>query len=451
MSARRVGWPGIVRLGLVQAALGSIVVLCTSTMNRVMQIELMLPAVLPGTLVALHYLLQVLRPRLGYASDVGGRRTPWIIGGMALLAGGGVLAALATAWMSTSLTGGIALALVAYILIGIGVGGSGTSLLVLLASLCDPARRPAAASIVWLMMIAGIAITAGVAGHLLNPFSGQRLVAVTGAVGLLAVAMTALAVWGVEGPAAPAVPAGHQPPFMVAFRQVWAETQVRQFAMLVFVSMLAYSAQELIIEPFAGAVFGLPPGKSTQLIGVQHGGVLTGMILLAIAGAASARWRVGSLRSWMALGCFASTIGLLAMACAGSVGPAWPLATSFFLLGIANGFFCAAAIGSMMQLAGAGRESREGVRMGVWGASQAVAFGLGSMAGSSAVDLAKLLLGSPVSAYAAVFFAQAILFLVAGLLSLRVGTPSAVRPAAEFVVAGDAGLSRTGKAGLGGW
>ncbi len=437
---RRIGWTGIVRLGLVQASLGAIVVLCTSTMNRVMQIELMLPAVLPGTLVAWHYVLQVLRPRLGYGSDVGGRRTPWIVGGMALLAGGGVLAALATAWMGSSLLGGITLAVLAYTLIGIGVGAAGTSLLVLLAKRVDEPRRPAAASLVWLMMILGIALTAGIGGKLLMPFSGLRLIEVTAAVGALALALTTLAVWGMEGAAGPAAPAEPQPPFAVAFRQVWGEQQVRHFAVLVFVSMLAYSAQELIIEPFAGAVFHLPPGQSTQLIGVQHGGVLTGMILLALAGLASARWRFGSLRGWMALGCFASTIGLLAMATAGSVGPRWPLAGSFFLLGVANGFFCAAAIAAMMQLAGSGRAAREGVRMGLWGAAQALAFGLGSMAGSSAVDLAKALLGAPVAAYAAVFTAQAVLFLVAGMLALRVGAPAHGGAEAELVVAGDAGI-----------
>ncbi|TXM90237.1 PucC family protein, partial [Methylobacterium sp. WL116] len=79
-------WAQIVRLGLVQTALGSVVVLMTSTINRVMVVELALPAIVPGALVALHYAVQVLRPRWGYGSDVGGRRTPWIVGGMAALA-----------------------------------------------------------------------------------------------------------------------------------------------------------------------------------------------------------------------------------------------------------------------------------------------------------------------------------------------------------------------------
>ena len=68
------GWGSIARLGLVQMALGAIVVLTTSTLNRVMVVELALPALLPGMLVALHYLVQIARPRMGHGSDVGGRR-----------------------------------------------------------------------------------------------------------------------------------------------------------------------------------------------------------------------------------------------------------------------------------------------------------------------------------------------------------------------------------------
>ena len=82
-------WLGIARFGLVQAALGAIVVLTTSTINRVMIVELALPAMVPGLLVTWHYALQVLRPSWGHGSDKGGRRTPWIIAGMGTLALGG--------------------------------------------------------------------------------------------------------------------------------------------------------------------------------------------------------------------------------------------------------------------------------------------------------------------------------------------------------------------------
>ena len=67
-------------------------------------------------------------------------------------------------------------------LIGVGVGAAGTSLLVLLAKRTDDDRRAAAATIVWVMMIAGFIVTTGVAGHLLDPFSPARLVAVSGGI-----------------------------------------------------------------------------------------------------------------------------------------------------------------------------------------------------------------------------------------------------------------------------
>ena len=158
--AAPLSWLGIIRLGLVQTALGAIFVLATSTLNRVMVIELALPAVLPGALIALHYATQILRPRLGHGSDVGGRRTPWIVGGMAVLALGGLMAAVATALMRSSVVLGLALAVPAFVLIGLGVGAAGTALLVLIAKRTAPSRRPAAATIAWVMMIAGFIVTA---------------------------------------------------------------------------------------------------------------------------------------------------------------------------------------------------------------------------------------------------------------------------------------------------
>jgi BCD family chlorophyll transporter-like MFS transporter len=75
-------------------------------------------------------------------------------------------------------------------MIGIGVGAAGTSLLALLASRVAPERRAAAAATTWVMMIAGIIVTAGVAGSLLDPFSPQRLATVAGGVVLFAFLIT---------------------------------------------------------------------------------------------------------------------------------------------------------------------------------------------------------------------------------------------------------------------
>ena len=197
MSTSGLGWGGIIRLGLVQTSLGSIVVLTTATINRLMVVELALPALLPGALVGLHYGIQIARPRFGHGSDVGGRRSPWVIGGMAILALGGITAALATALMASHLVAGVIMATLAFVLVGIGVGASGTTLLALLAKLVDERRRAAAATMVWLMMIAGFVITAGTAGYFLDPFSWSRLVIVTTTICVAAFVLTVLAIRGI--------------------------------------------------------------------------------------------------------------------------------------------------------------------------------------------------------------------------------------------------------------
>ena len=416
-------WFGIFRLGLVQTGLGAIVVLTTSTLNRVMVVELAMPAILPGALVAIHYALQVFRPAWGHGSDVGARRSHWIVGGMAVLATGGLLAAVATAWMATHPLFGILLAVVAFCLIGAGVGAAGTSLLVLLAKRTDDSRRAAAATIVWVMMIAGFIVTTAVAGHMLDPFSPTRLIAVSASVSVAAMILTVAGVWGIEGRnrAAPVAPRTAPPAasFRLAFMEVWAEPKARRFAIFVFVSMLAYSAQDLILEPFAGTVFGFTPGGTTRLSSLQHAGTLFGMASVPLIGALYPRSR-GNLQIWTIGGCLASAVALSCLAAAALVGPSWPLRETVFMLGVTNGAYAVAAIGSMMALVGAGGEKREGVRMGLWGAAQAIAFGIGGFLGTLASDVARVLLSSPALSYAVVFGSEAALFVVAAWMAMWV-------------------------------
>lgn len=428
-------WLGIIRLGLVQAALGSVVVLITSTLNRVMVVEYALPAVLPGILVALHYAVQMLRPRFGYGSDRGGRRTPWILGGMAALSTGGVLCAVAAVGIARNPIPFLALAIVAYSLVGLGVSAAGTSLLVMLAKRVDDRRRAAAATIMWVLMIAGFAVTSGVAGHFLDPFSPQRLILVTSSAAAIAFALACAAVWKVENDPLPsAVPpsaATPQPPpgrdFRKVLRQVWSEPQARRFTLFVFTSMLAYSAQELLLEPFAGKVFGYTLGESSRLSGLWHGSVLLGLVTVGIACSGSRRF--GSLRMWTIGGCMASALALLGLAGADILGPHSPLRLIVAALGLANGVFAVAAIGSMMELAHRGDAGSAGLRMGLWGAAQAIAFALGGFLGTFIVDFVRYFFGSPVAAFAIVFGVEALLFLVAAAFAAQVEAAGNPEPA----------------------
>ncbi len=411
-------WAQIFRLGLVQACLGAIVVLMTSTLNRLMVVELALPVVLPGFLVALHYGVQITRPNWGFLADQGGNRTRWIILGMIMLALGGLGAALAIPVLETSLALGLTLSIFAYVVIGLGVGASGTSLLALLATATAEHRRPAAATITWLMMIAGIALTAITAGAFLDPYSHGRLLVIVAIICAGAVGLTILAVWGIERRVITR-PAPPPTRFREGIRDIWADTRARHFTFFVFLSMTAYFMQELILEPYAGLVFGFTPGQSTSMSGAQNGGVFLGMVLVGVA---ATGLRIGSLRFWVVTGCMGSALVLMAIASAGAM--ALPLVPLVIALGFFNGMFAVAAIGSMMQLAGEGRDKREGTRVGLWGASQAIAAGFGGLTGAALVDLARSLL--PVAeAFGAVFTVQALIFVASAALAARIMVPRA--------------------------
>lgn len=407
-------WVQIVRLGLVQLCLGAVVVLTTSTLNRLMVVELALPAMLSGALVALHSFVQITRPSWGFLSDAQGNRTRFIIGGMAVLSAGAALAS----WMVALGIAGHGIGLVgsvfAYVLIGMGAGASGTSLLALLASGCAPSRRAAAATITWLMMIFGIAVTSGVIGAMLDPYSPSRLMAIVGVVTVGAVLLTAAAIWGIERRVIPArMP--DETPLRQGLAEVWAEKRTRVFTLFIFLSMTAFFLQELILEPYAGLVFAYSPGASTSLSGAQHGGMFIGMLAVGIA---VSGLKIGSLRAWVVGGCLGSAVMLAVIAALGQVRVDL-LTPAVAVLGVFSGMFAIASIGAMMQLAGQGREGREGTRMGVWGASQAIAQGLGGFAGAALVDALRLS-ESTANAFGIVFALEALLFVAAGLMAWRI-------------------------------
>ena len=434
-------WFAIVRLGLVQAALGSIVVLTTSTLNRVMVVELSLAAVIPGLLVGLHYAVQLGRPLWGHASDNGSSRTVWIVGGLALLALSGTGAAATTLLFEQGFWLGMAAALVAFTLIGFGIGASGTSLLALLASRTAPERRPAAATLVWMMMIAGIVATAIVSSIFLDPYSHLRLVTITAVSGTVAFFVAALGVADIERSTRQIRDDSHAKgrgtPFRGALAEIWHDPAARVFTVFVFVSMLAYQTQDLILEPFAGLLFGFTPGESTALSGIQHGGVLLGMAFVGIVGSLFARRRPGLLRLFTVIGCIGSGLALGLLAIAAGKAPSWPLEANIFALGFANGVFAVAAIGTMMTLSGQGRKSREGIRMGVWGAAQAIAFGLGGFLGTAAIDVMRWLSGDVALSFAVVFTGEAVLFLISALIATSIGVAAVrhPRPAARAPLA----------------
>ncbi|MCV3768060.1 BCD family MFS transporter [Rhizobium sp. TRM95796] len=420
------GWLDIVRLGLVQAAIGAIVVLTNSTLNRVMVVELGLAAVVPGLLVGLHYAVQITRPLWGHRSDAGGSRASWILIGLAILALGGVLASATTFLFPHSHLAGLAIAVVAYVLIGMGVGASGTSLLALIATRTAAERRASAATITWMMMIFGIIATSIVTGTLLDPYSPERLVVVTAATGATAFLVAWLAIYRLEArpEIANETAAAPKPGFNDSLKNVWRDRQAKLFTLFIFLSMLAYSTQDLILEPFAGLLFGMSPGESTRLSGSQHMGVFLGMALVGGGGFLFGRRLPNLTRIFIITGCFGSALALVALCFAATLAPRWPLQVNVFALGFMNGVFAVAAIGAMMTLATRGASGNAGMRMGVWGAAQAISFGIGGLLGSVALDLGRRYTGADETAFALVFGLEALLFLMSTAVAFALGRES---------------------------
>ncbi|OUW04744.1 MAG: MFS transporter [Betaproteobacteria bacterium TMED156] len=422
-------WTQIFRLGIVQMSIGGVVVLTTSTLNRVMVVELLLPALLPGILVAMHYAVQIIRPRMGFGSDKTGKCTPWIIIGIAVLCLGGVTSTFATVLMYSSPKLGVAIAILGFLMIGVGVSAAGTALLTLLAKKVDPKKRASAATLVWLMMISGFAITAGISGQFLDPFSPERLLIIASIISITSFLLTFLALWNIENKNNKH---NLEPPkigdkrlqhnnFFALLKEIWSEKTAKHFTVFVFISMLAFSMQDLILEPFAGIVFNMTPGQTTSLSGIQHTGVLIGMLL--VAGLSSLQLlgkQFGSLKAWIVGGCLFSAVALFGLVLGGINGKGWFIELNVFILGVANGSFSIAAIASMMQLANEGKSKTQGTRIGLWGAAQAIAFGSGGFLGAIFSDIARAFVSNIGFAYAIVFFAECILFVIAAKIAFNI-------------------------------
>jgi len=237
-----------------------------------------------------------------------------------------------------------------------------------------------------------------------------------------ALALTASALLGIEAPGGGGAARGAPPhsglSFSASLRAAWREPQIRNFTLFVLISMLAYSAQELLFEPFAGLVFGLTVGASARLSGLWHASVLGGMIAVGLV--CRGRWHDAALRFCTVAGCGASAAAIAGLSFASFVGPGWPLAASVIVLGVSNGVFAVAALGSMMMLAHRGGPESAGLRMGLWGAAQAVGFAFGGLIATALLDASRHWFGSVGKAFSAVFAIEALLFLTAALYAGRV-------------------------------
>ena len=427
-------WFSILRLGLVQLCIGSSVVIPLSTLNRLMKVELALPATIAGFLIALHYAVQLTRVNWGYLSDKTQNRSQWIIFGMLILGIGGVLASASIPLIESNFAYGIMLALFSYTLIGFGVGAAGTPLLALLASYSSKSQKGFAASITFLMMILGLAITGITAGIILDPYSHQKLIKITASLAIITNILSYLSLKNLEKSLQNSVDArkpnaiNYDVPFLEGIKKVWMEREARLFTIFIFISMGAFSMQDPILEPFAGEVFGFAVGESTKLDGFHKIGTLIGIILIILClskfrigfGSLSIakNERLGSEKFWLITGCLFSAFSLFIISLLGlTYRDPGILNSVVFLFGISNGVFTAGILGTMLHLASKDSgDNNTGTRMGIWGAAQAYATMIAVFFSTVLVDILGLMMNSIPSVYGIVFLTAASFFIAAAFL-----------------------------------
>ncbi len=427
-------WFSILRLGLVQLCIGSSVVIPLSTLNRLMKVELALPATIAGFLIALHYAVQLTRVNWGYLSDKTQNRSQWIIFGMLILGIGGVLASASIPLIESNFAYGIMLALFSYTLIGFGVGAAGTPLLALLASYSSKSQKGFAASITFLMMILGLAITGITAGIILDPYSHQKLIKISASLAIITNILSFLSLKNLEkllrnnADARTPNAINYNEPFLQGIKKVWMEREARLFTIFIFISMGAFSMQDPILEPFAGEVFGFAVGESTKLDGFHKIGTLIGIILIILClskfriGFGSLSFfkneRLGSEKFWLITGCLFSALSLIIISVLGlTYRDPGILNSVVFLFGISNGVFTAGILGTMLHLASRGSgDNNTGTRMGIWGAAQAYATMIAVFVSTVLVDILGLMINSLPSVYGIVFLTAASFFIAAAFL-----------------------------------
>lgn len=380
----------LLRLSLFQVSVGMALVLLVGTLNRVMIVELNVPAALVGIMLALPLVFAPFRALIGFKSDnhrsaLGWRRVPFVYKGSLAQFGGFsimpfALLVLAGQGESGSLPVwvGQAAAALSFLLVGAGVHTVQTAGLALATDLTPQESHPRVVGLMYVMLLLGMIVSALVFGNMLVDFTPGRLVRVIQSAALATLVLNAIAVWKQE-------PRCRERGALVpqadpSFADAWAkfcegEHTLRRLA-IVGLGTIAFGMADVLLEPFGGHVLNLTVSATTLLTALFAAGGLVGFGLASRVIARGADAYVVTRRG-AAIGLPAF---LLVMAAAPLQQPLLFVAGNF-LIGFGGALFAHGTLTASMNLA---PRAQVGLALGAWGAVQATAAGVG-MAFSGAI------------------------------------------------------------------
>ncbi|PIT72788.1 PucC family protein [Limnohabitans sp. G3-2] len=403
----------LLRLSLFQISVGMAMVMLVGTLNRVMIVELKVPATLVSFMVALPLLMAPLRALIGFRSDnhrsqLGWRRVPYIWMGSLLQFGGFsimpfALLVLSGAGQSSQAPAWVGLvgAAGAFVLVGIGMHTVQTAGLALATDLAPPESQPKVVGLMYVMQLLGMIGSALMLGHLLRDYSPGQLIRVVQAVAVMTLVLNVVALWKQEPRSRtrkPGTPLEH------SFGQAWqlfcqGPNTVRRL-LAVGLGTMAFTMEDVLLEPYGGEILNLSVSTTTLLTATLALGGLIGFAWASrVLSQGQDAYRMASWGAWVGVPAFVCVIASAPMD-----SPVL-FAMGIFLIGLGGGLFAHGTLTATMQMA---PPEQVGLAMGAWGAVQATAAGLGMAAGGLVRD-GVALGSSSVLGYSAVYGLEIVL------------------------------------------
>jgi BCD family chlorophyll transporter-like MFS transporter len=413
----------LLRLSLFQVTVGMAAVLLIGTLNRVMIVELGLPAWLVALMISLPLVFAPFRMLVGHRSDthrsvLGWKRVPYIWLGTMLQFGGLAIMPFALILLSGDSHGppiiGQAGAALAFLLTGAGLHMTQTTGLALATDLAPERARPKVVALLCMMLLLGTVTSAVLFGLLLSPFSELRLVQVVQGAAALTMVLNGIALWkqearnpdrSLEGTLAPS--------FADAWRAYMKTGRAGRRLLAIGMGTVAFSMQDVLLEPYGGRILHLPVSATTSLTALLAVGGATGLWLAARAlNKGADPYRVAGFGAMAGLVAFASVIFAAPMA-----SPVL-FAAGVSLVGFGAGLFAHGTLTASMNMAEA---DATGLALGAWGSVQALAAGVAIASGGLLSDSINAFaasgrlgaaLAGPATGYTAVYLIELLLLFV---------------------------------------
>jgi len=435
----------LLRLSLFQVAGGMATVLLTGALNRVMIVEMGVPAWLVALVVAIPLLAAPFRALMGHRSDerrsaLGWRRVPYLWFGALLQFGGLAIMPFALLVLSEPQAGrewvGPAGAALAFLLVGSGIHLAQTAGLALAGDIAPADKRPKVVALLYVSLLVGMLVSALSFGLLLSDYSPMRLIQTVQGAAVAALLLNVIALWKQEARRPNHRSAAPKRSFREAWAVYAADRRTMRLLIAAGLGAAGFGMQDVLLEPYGGEVLGMSVGRTTLLTALFAAGALAGFAVAARALTS----QVDACRL-AAGGALVGVFAFCAVVLAAPMGSAILFQIGAAAIGFGGGLFAVGALTAAMDMADA---ADNGLALGAFGAVQATGAGVGLALGGALRDAVNAVaadgaLGAPAIGYVVVYHLEiALLFATLaaiGPLARPRRVPSTSNPEAKFGLA----------------